>query len=228
MTDTARTVADLKSRLPDNTDGEILPQTARDFVESIVSPVPGGGFDRIPSGDFVSQSTPATPLNLAVPDGFNNGITLPLGSAANLKDPGGLLNTAPITYYTQTFTPGQALQLSPGAWAYELLTFWDTNTTGVRIGNITNSDQRIEIPGQTLDTWLGDPSYAAWPTFSSEQVSAATMTDKGSYRDWTSGGIVKTQATYTDSVWTFYVGQNSGAPRTLIGFTVILSRITAP
>lgn len=227
MVDTSRGYTDLKALFPDNTTRGIHPQGIRDLIESVAHPVAGGEFDKIPSGDFIAQSTPGAPLNLTIPDGLNKGITLPLNTAANLKDPGGLLNTTQITYYNLTFAPGQAVQLSPGSWAYELLTYWDTNASGIRIGNITNVDERIEQPGQTLDSWLGDPSYAGWPTFSPEQISASSMTDKGSYRDWTTGGIIKTQATYTDSVWSFYAAQNSGAPRTLIGFYVNLSRIGA-
>lgn len=42
MTDTARTLAQIKTLLGDNNTGQISPQDMRDVVESIVDPVPGG------------------------------------------------------------------------------------------------------------------------------------------------------------------------------------------
>jgi hypothetical protein len=173
VTDTPRTRSELLTIFGDGqAPNSITPQDMRDLV---VSSVPAGG-------RFLAQANIAIPVNLTVPDGIANGITLPLGDAPSLKDPGSLLNVSPISYYAQTFAPGEALILQPGSWAYEVQMIWDTNTAGDRIGLLTNSDIRIETPGQTLDTWLGDPEYAAWPELRISQVNASTMTDKGSYR----------------------------------------------
>lgn len=51
MTDTARTLAEVKALLADNTTGQISAQDMRDVVESIVDPVAGGGFPSVLTGD---------------------------------------------------------------------------------------------------------------------------------------------------------------------------------
>jgi hypothetical protein len=229
VVDTSRGYADLKALFPDNVTRQIHPQNMRDVIESIANPVPNGGLDRLPTENFLCQATPGQPLNLTVPDGLSNGIYLPLNAPSYFRDPLGMVNEDPITYYNVTIDPGKALVLhEPGVWAYSLLTYWDTNQTGVRTQSIGNYDESIEQPGQTKDSWLGDPTYGWFPIFTSEQIEASSMVNKGSYCSHQHGGMLKPQSTYEDSIWVFYVAQNSGAPRTLIGFTVYMTRIGRP
>lgn len=48
MPDTARTLAALQALLPDNTTHLISPQDLRDFMQSVATPVVGGGFHAVP------------------------------------------------------------------------------------------------------------------------------------------------------------------------------------
>jgi hypothetical protein len=216
MTDTPRTQAELLALFPNNHVRAINPQDMRDLVVSVMVP---------PSYDLVSQATVGSHAAISVPNGLNSGVSVPLDEGPYLHDPQGWINTDPFDYYTTTYEPGTAVILpAGGVYAVQLKGFWDTNTTGDRFVTITNVDERIEQPGQTLDTWLGDPNYGSFIDGEAQQ-SATRLTNKFTYLIQTVTALIKTEATYFDSRWTTYVAHNAGSALDLKGWQVDVHQI---
>ena len=168
--------------------------------------------------NMVSQQSPVGVNEQTIANGLSAGSYVPLDVAQNVIDPGGYITTASLDYYG-TVPAGRAFELPAGVWAYGLVADWDTNTTGNRMATITNIDERLEVVGQSYDSWLGDPTYGGWVN-GEYQAQASSLLDKTTYRAHIVSGVFRTQQTYDSSRWAFYVAQDSGAPRTLKGWTV--------
>jgi hypothetical protein len=184
-------------------------------LEGVWTPYPSA-----PVSNMDVQNPPVGVNEQVVASGLGSGIYVPLDLSSAMKDPGGYVTTEALDYYG-TIPAGRAFVLPPGVWAYGLVADWDTDATGVRMVTITNVDERIEAGGQALDTWLGDPTYGGWVN-GAYQASASALLNKTTYRAHIVNGVIRTQASYYDSRWAVYVAQDSGAPRTLKGWTLQL------
>lgn len=216
MTDTPRTRAELLTDFADQQNHGITPQKMRNFVVSNVV---------APDFDMVSQAVSGAHAAISIPNGLNSGLSVPLDEGPYLIDPQGWINTDAFDYYATTYDPGTAVILpAGGAFAVQLKAFWDTSVTGDRFVIFSNVDERIEQSGQTLDTWLGDPTFGSYVDGETQQ-NASRLTDKFTYRTQTVSAIIKTQATYSDSRWAPYFAQNSGGALDLKGWQLDVHQI---
>jgi len=132
MVDTARTLAAIKALLADNTVGAISAQDLRDVIESVVDPVPAGGFPGVGSrmqafytySGIISQSLPAgtqakLPLGANNPGYANNGD--PEGWAENTY---ALLGSDPESTWGVDIVAGDALLLPPGMYMTQTFVYF--------------------------------------------------------------------------------------------------------
>lgn len=147
MTDTARTVAELKALFASNSAGDIDAQDLRDLVESLANPVAGGGFGAVSVPDdqmALFSAGGGTPQPIA-PSTFT-----PLDLNADI-DPQGWLQSGSSyvsTFWGQTYTPGQWLALPEGLYSLYMLAGWETtDATGFRETCFTFVDNRLAAGG---------------------------------------------------------------------------------
>ena len=151
MTDTPRTLAQIKAMFANNSTGDISEQDMRDFVESLVNPVTGGGFE-----ERVSQAYPGCDAVVGryngagqvVPNGYGASVPwTPGGPLDVLYDPSGLIQTDSYfsDYWGFTFPPYSWAKLPQGVWLVNALTTWGVNGSEYRTASI-----------DVIETYAGD------------------------------------------------------------------------
>jgi len=176
VTDTARTLADIKARLASNVHAGISAQTIRDVVESIVNPVPGGGM----ATGYLHTSEDASWLGrVASFSLLNNVVTpVPLTYSGNI-DNASIAQAGSYTssWYGQTFAAGTWGRFPAGLWQVLMHSRWETpNTTGYRWAGIDIIDDRIADPG--IDGFYFDPGYNIYDDSYESHPPATLLSDQ--------------------------------------------------
>ena len=163
MTDTARTLAQIKTLLADNTSGAISPQDIRDMLASLINPTAGSGFperpsDRYPADDATWQRYDAGGIQ-SVASGFP-GSPADVGTPDGLWDPSGLFQTGSYVAPANglTYQPLGWAILPAGVWLMTTITTWE-HSSGYRstTSNLlddwqTDYDGYIGVYGTTTPT----------------------------------------------------------------------------
>lgn len=157
MTDTSRTVEELKALLAENTSGNISSQTMRDVVESIANPVPGGGFESVTYSAAKSvgayNSSPQTVVS---------GMDTTLDALTSYHDPSGMLQSGSYTssmIENVTVGPQQWLRLpEAGIWMIYPQVFWGDlalgSFRGLMVVPIDDRGAQLDV-----DPFLYRPGY---------------------------------------------------------------------
>lgn len=190
MTDTPRTLAEIKALLASNTTHDISAQDLRDTVESIVDPVPGGGFDTPPeSGYFANWRVAGTypnqvagvysggsPVATLTPANYNYEFALPLqgGESASsfFFDPDGWLvaGTWPDPDYNGfTHAAGSVVALPTGVYLWSVFVSLSPGEPGDNFGGL------LDYAEAYFDS--SDPITANYSTFGFSSLGAPNTTD---------------------------------------------------
>ena len=232
MTDTARTLAELKTLLADNATQAISAQDLRDAIESVAVPIEGSGFgsigagfDQVFFGDAIgggSSPTIATATNYRLPF---------VHSAQDVVDgyffdpQGWLQSTAldPAFAFPLPVPAYSYLLLPAGTYVFSGWVQWDSGFTSGDSWCIVGQpiDPRIATAG--VDP-LWDPVYmVSWPLTGGVQSSAAFPAVGKSHQGATILRVPR--ATAPVAVAGMYVRQTSGSDRTLEFAAVSCGRI---
>lgn len=151
MTDTPRTLAEVKALLADNTSQNISPQDLRDLVESIVDPVADGGFPQVPSAmypahDATWQRYDAGGIQ-SIASGYA-GAPANVGTVDKSWDPYGLFqHTTYVGANGQTYQPWGWAILPPGVWLMTTVTTWEHSTGYRSTSSILVDDYATDYDG---------------------------------------------------------------------------------
>lgn len=175
MTDTPRTEAELLAIFADQNSGAIEPQDMRDMVESVVSPVAGGGLGVAVGSDEVALSLVTTPGGSTFADPTHT-FSLPSGAATPLpmgvrSDPRGWVIGSSFASVYQGFTiPADcAVQLPQGIYLGSSDIIFHTSPAAVRFWWDWTEDV------SAADAVYGNPGYFFTPFHGMGDDYSATM-----------------------------------------------------
>lgn len=152
--DTARTLAAIKTLLADNTSGDISPQDMRDVVESIVNPVPDGGFHLQATDEMLYAYSPSLGVTADATDAYLGGFEV--GDYAS--DPGWSLSDS----YASTWDGGTVAAYSSwllprGVYAIRGMATLASDPGAGKSGHLYFD---FTLDPSAIDPVRGDPGFA--------------------------------------------------------------------
>jgi hypothetical protein len=229
MTDTARTVAQIKALFADNTTGEISPQDMRDFVESIMRPVQGGGFDRdIGLASIFSIDPSMTPVANATYTPYK--VYTPADpQQTHVYDELGIRQTAApyvSTYDGLTHAAGSWWSLPYGTWLMKMHVRWSTSSSaGTRQLTVGPIDNRGDT--DDVDHLFWAPGYQDHVGLGGLEVATGTIINGVGNPPGLQAiaSVCRVRQSVAPAAFGASLYQDSGAPLALSSGHVVVMRI---